>query len=176
MGCGPNVDQARPRGQVPGPIWSRTGGLEGRWESSLTTRNEATPRLQRSFAECDSPRVRGALAVLAARGACHEARLVAVRTCRAPRHWLAVPAASAASPPPTSTWHRLNPDQNNPAPEHERLRCTVTYKPLQAGHSDTAHWDLTPRPAVMWNAIRWASRMTPEIGFGSSDLDSKDFA
>ena len=36
---------------------------------------------------------------------------------------LAVPAASAAAPQSTSTWHRLNPDQSNPAPEHERLRC-----------------------------------------------------
>jgi hypothetical protein len=36
---------------------------------------------------------------------------------------LAVPAAAAASPPPRSTWHRVNPDQSNPAPEHERFRC-----------------------------------------------------
>jgi hypothetical protein len=35
----------------------------------------------------------------------------------------AIPAASAAARPATSTWHRLNPDQSNPAPEHERLRC-----------------------------------------------------
>jgi hypothetical protein len=36
--------------------------------------------------------------------------------------WL-IPTASAGSPPPTSAWHRLNPDQSNPAPEHERLQC-----------------------------------------------------
>ena len=36
---------------------------------------------------------------------------------------LAVPAGTAAARPHTSTWHRLNPDQSNPAPEHERLRC-----------------------------------------------------
>jgi hypothetical protein len=36
---------------------------------------------------------------------------------------LAVPAAAGGSSPPRSTWHRLNPDQSNPAPEHERLRC-----------------------------------------------------
>jgi hypothetical protein len=59
---------------------------------------------------------------------------------------LAVPAASAASPPPTSTWHRLNPDQNNPAPEHERLRCI-----------EAAVWvcryDKVPEPALnfSWN-------------------------
>ncbi len=35
----------------------------------------------------------------------------------------AIPAASAATSPPKSTWHRLNPDQSNPAPQHERLRC-----------------------------------------------------
>ena len=35
----------------------------------------------------------------------------------------AVPAGSAAARPHTGTWHRLNPDQSNPAPEHERLRC-----------------------------------------------------
>jgi hypothetical protein len=35
----------------------------------------------------------------------------------------AVPAAAAATPASTTTWHRLNPDQSNPAPEHERLRC-----------------------------------------------------
>jgi hypothetical protein len=37
-----------------------------------------------------------------------------------------IPAASAASPPTTSVWHRLNPDQSNPAPEHERLQCIET--------------------------------------------------
>jgi hypothetical protein len=58
---------------------------------------------------------------------------------------LAVPAASAASLP-TSTWHRLNPDQNNPAPEHERLRCI-----------EAAVWvcryDKVPEPALnfSWN-------------------------
>jgi len=35
----------------------------------------------------------------------------------------AVPAGSAAARPHTGTWHRLNADQSNPAPEHERLRC-----------------------------------------------------
>lgn len=35
----------------------------------------------------------------------------------------AVPAGAAGARPHTSTWHRLNPDQSNPAPEHERLRC-----------------------------------------------------
>ena len=59
---------------------------------------------------------------------------------------LAVPAASAASPPPRSTWHRLNPDQSNPAPEHERLRCI-----------EAAVWvcryDKVPEPALnfSWN-------------------------
>src|SRR5829696_3489109 len=79
--------------QVPGPIWSRIGGVEGSLGSLPSTgRNEATRRLQRSFAECDSPRVRGALAVLAARGACHEARLVAVHARPAPRHWVGGPS------------------------------------------------------------------------------------
>jgi hypothetical protein len=36
---------------------------------------------------------------------------------------LAIPATSAAARPSTSTWHRVNPDQTNPAPEHERIRC-----------------------------------------------------
>lgn len=59
---------------------------------------------------------------------------------------LAAPAASATSPPPTSTWHRVNPDQNNPAPEHERLRCI-----------EAAVWvcryDKVPEPALnfSWN-------------------------
>ena len=59
---------------------------------------------------------------------------------------LTVPAASAASPPPRSTWHRLNPDQSNPAPEHERLRCI-----------EAAVWvcryDKVPEPALnfSWN-------------------------
>ena len=59
---------------------------------------------------------------------------------------LAVPAASAASPPPRSTWHRLNPDQSNLAPEHERLRCI-----------EAAVWvcryDKVPEPALnfSWN-------------------------
>jgi hypothetical protein len=38
----------------------------------------------------------------------------------------AVPAGAAAArphKPHTSTWHRLNPDQANPTPEHERIRC-----------------------------------------------------
>jgi hypothetical protein len=70
-------------------------------------------------AKCDSLRVRGASAVLAAmKRAWLVFALVLLLVTG-----LAVPAASAASPPPTSTWHRLNPDQNNPAPEHERLRC-----------------------------------------------------
>jgi len=61
---------------------------------------------------------------------------------------LAVPAASAAAPPQTSTWHRLNPDQNNPAPEHERLRCI-----------EAAVWvcryDKVPEPTLnfSWNRI-----------------------
>lgn len=37
-----------------------------------------------------------------------------------------IPAAAGASPPSTSVWHRLNPDQSNPAPEHERLQCIET--------------------------------------------------
>src|SRR5215208_6512482 len=43
-------------------------------------------------AKCDSLRVRGALAVLTARGACHEARLAGLRTCPAPRHWAGGPS------------------------------------------------------------------------------------
>jgi hypothetical protein len=35
----------------------------------------------------------------------------------------AVPAGAAPARPHTGTWHRLNADQSNPAPEHERLRC-----------------------------------------------------
>ena len=53
---------------------------------------------------------------------------------------LAVPAASAASPP-RSTWHRLNPDQNNPAPEHERLRCIE-------GTVWVCRYDKVPEPAL----------------------------
>ena len=32
-------------------------------------------------------------------------------------------APAAAAPPHLETWHRLNPDIDGPAPEHERLQC-----------------------------------------------------
>jgi hypothetical protein len=39
----------------------------------------------------------------------------------------AFPAGATDAPsgrrPVQGTWHRLNPDESNPAPEHERLRC-----------------------------------------------------
>jgi hypothetical protein len=39
--------------------------------------------------------------------------------------WAAIAALPAAgSPPAPGAWHRLNPDQTNPAPEHERLTCS----------------------------------------------------
>ena len=54
---------------------------------------------------------------------------------------LAVPAAAAASSPPRSTWHRVNPDQSNPAPEHERLRC-------KEGAVWVCRYDKVPEPAL----------------------------
>jgi hypothetical protein len=37
---------------------------------------------------------------------------------------LCIPSSTAAySPTLAGEWHRLNPDQNNPTPEHEVLRC-----------------------------------------------------
>ncbi len=58
---------------------------------------------------------------------------------------LANATGAAASPPSserpglTTQWHRLNPDQSNPAPEHERLTC------LQ-GRGWTCHYDKVPQP------------------------------
>lgn len=60
--------------------------------------------------------------------------------------WLAVPAAASGSPASRSTWHRLNPDQSNPAPEHERFRC------IQAAVW-VCRYDKVPEPALnfSWN-------------------------
>jgi hypothetical protein len=67
---------------------------------------------------------------------------------------LAGPAASAAAPPSSSTWHRLNPDQSNPAPEHERLRCV-----------EAAVWvcryDKVPEPELNFS---WNSNTAQFIG------------
>lgn len=55
-------------------------------------------------------------------------------------------AASASAPPggqpgQHTEWHRLNPDQSNPASEHERLTC------LQ-GRGWSCHYDKVPEPSL----------------------------
>ena len=60
---------------------------------------------------------------------------------------LANSTAADASAPPSgqpgqhTQWHRLNPDQSNPAPEHERLTC------LQ-GRGWSCHYDKVPEPSL----------------------------
>jgi hypothetical protein len=70
-------------------------------------------------------------------------RLLAVAVCLA----LALVPTAAASPPTTSVWHRVNPDQSNPAPEHERLRCLE-------GVVWVCAYDKVPEPDLnfSWNA------------------------
>jgi hypothetical protein len=50
-------------------------------------------------------------------------------------------ASSSGRPGLNTEWHRLNPDQSNPAPEHERLTC------LQ-GRGWSCHYDKVPEPGV----------------------------
>ena len=72
----------------------------------------------------------------------------------------AIPAASAAASPPRSTWHRLNPDQSNPAPEHERLRC-----------KKAAVWVCRP----WFSSFRGALRANPfPLPFNGVDWPSSD--
>jgi hypothetical protein len=61
----------------------------------------------------------------------------------------ALPAGASGSPPAPSAWHRLNPDQSNPAPEHERLRCSEGRRSWSCQYDKVAepdlkfHWDAT---------------------------------
>ena len=50
-------------------------------------------------------------------------------------------ASSSGRPGLNTEWHRLNPDQSNPAPEHERLTC------LQ-GRGWSCHYDTVPEPRL----------------------------
>jgi hypothetical protein len=61
----------------------------------------------------------------------------------------ALPAGASGSPSDQSAWHRLNPDQSNPAPEHERLRCAEGRRNWSCQYDKVAepdlnfHWDAT---------------------------------
>jgi hypothetical protein len=57
--------------------------------------------------------------------------------------WTAADASAPSSNRPglNAQWHRLNPDQSNPAPEHERLTC------LQ-GRGWNCHYDKVPEPTL----------------------------
>ena len=50
-------------------------------------------------------------------------------------------ASSSGRPGLNTEWHRLNPDQSNPAPEHERLTC------LQ-GRGWSCHYDKVPESSL----------------------------
>jgi hypothetical protein len=63
----------------------------------------------------------------------------------------AVPAGAAAARPHTGTWHRLNPDQSNPAPEHERLRC-------REGAVWVCRYDKVPEPKLNFSWDRTTAR------------------
>jgi hypothetical protein len=56
---------------------------------------------------------------------------------------------------PAGQWHRLNPDQRNPAPEHERLRCHQS-----DGAAWTCFYDKLPEPELnfSWNTTRGTFR------------------
>lgn len=63
----------------------------------------------------------------------------------------AVPAGAAGARPHTSTWHRLNPDQSNPAPEHERLRC-------REAAVWACHYDKVPEPRLNFSWDRTTAK------------------
>jgi len=50
-------------------------------------------------------------------------------------------AVASGSPSSPGAWHRLNPDQSNPAPEHERLTCSE-------GRSWSCHYDKVAEPGL----------------------------
>src|SRR5829696_3275350 len=88
---------AEPEGsRQPGETRTLCMGQHLGWLWSLPAANALAKvkdfTLATTDAKCDSLRVRGASAVLTARGACHEARLAGLRTCPAPRHWAGGPS------------------------------------------------------------------------------------
>jgi hypothetical protein len=58
---------------------------------------------------------------------------------------IGAPAAAFAAPATGAEWHRLNPDPNNVADEHERLRCVVT------ASTEVCRYDKVPEPGFAFN-------------------------
>ena len=62
---------------------------------------------------------------------------------------VALPAGASGNPPAQGVWERLNPDQSNPAPEHERLSCSEGRRNWSCHYDKVAepelnfHWDAT---------------------------------
>jgi len=67
---------------------------------------------------------------------------------------LGTPTLAAAASPETTTWHRLNPDKENKAPEHEQWQCRTTAVWV-------CHYEIVPEPAL---GLHWDDAAATFIG------------